>query len=69
MRVTTYGKKTPLKGYHKDALESAPEETTRLLQDSMKIADETEIIGTTTWMHRNFPYNGASQSHCTQDVL
>jgi hypothetical protein len=48
MRVNTYGKKTPLKGYHKDVLESAPEETTRLLQDSMKIADETETIGTIT---------------------
>jgi hypothetical protein len=52
MRVNTYGKKTPLKGYHKDVLESAPEETTRLLQDSMKIADETETIGTITSIYR-----------------
>lgn len=52
MRANTYGKKTPLKGFHKDVLQSAPEETTRLLQDSIRIADETESIGTATTSYR-----------------
>ena len=45
MTIGKYGKRNPSLGLYQDINQSSTHETTRLLEDTVRIADETEEIG------------------------
>ena len=60
MTIDKYGKRDPSQGLYQDIHRSSTQETTRLLEDTVRIADETEEIGAKGCIINSFPYQSAT---------
>lgn len=61
MTIDKYGKRDLSQGLYQDIHRSSTHETTRLLEDTVRIADETEEIGAIDCISNSNPYQSATK--------
>lgn len=65
MTIEKYGKRDLSQGLYQDIRQSSMHETTRLLEDTVRIADETEEIGVKDCVIISFACHSATSMEVT----